>query len=279
MAAEGRSDVVLTGRGLHSASAATLRFRPAVGEPVSIVCGSSRVAIRDLRVEPSERNTVVTDAAGSFRVATVEHLLAALAGLGLRTGVVVDVLGSEVPLLDGGARLFVDALRRVAQDAPEPSPMRVVRAGRVDVGRSSYVFTPAETMRLEVSLSFDELGRTSEASWDGTASAFVREIAPARTFGLAHEVMELIDRGLASHVAPESVVVLGRDDVLWSGRPFTESEPARHKLLDLVGDLFLHGGPPASGVLRAIRPGHAATHAAIAEAIVRGLVTVDDRRS
>jgi UDP-3-O-[3-hydroxymyristoyl] N-acetylglucosamine deacetylase len=179
-----------------------------------------------------------------------------------------------MPLLDGGARSFVDALRRVGAPSGERGAMRIVRAGTIDVGRSRYELTPSTSSRIDVSLSFDELGRTSEASWDGSVNSFLRDIAPARTFGLAHEVMELVERGLAAHVAPESVVVLGRSDVLWAGRPFTDSEPARHKLLDLVGDLFLHGGPPARGIVHATRPGHAATHAAIREAVARGLVTV-----
>ncbi len=271
-------EVVLRGRGLHSASASGVRFVSAPGEPVAIAKGGRRVAIEELRVEASERNTVVTDLAGVIRVATVEHLLAAFAGLSVRTGVVVEIEGPEIPLLDGGAGAFVAALRRLEVAEDEPSPMRIVRAGEVEVGRSRYTFTPSAAPRIDVSLSFDELARTSEASWDGTSAQFVREIATARTFGLAHEVMALVERGLAAHVAPESVVVLGKDDVLWAGRPFEESEPARHKLLDLLGDLFLHGGPPADGLLHATRPGHAATHAAMREAAARGLVAVSDRR-
>ena len=89
---------------------------------------------------------------------------------------------------------------------------------------------------------------------------------------IAREVEALAERGLASHVSPESVVMFTPDAVLHSGRPFEDDEPARHKLLDLAGDLFVHGGPPIGRVI-AHRPGHAATHAAIAEARSLGMVS------
>jgi UDP-3-O-[3-hydroxymyristoyl] N-acetylglucosamine deacetylase len=109
------------------------------------------------------------------------------------------------------------------------------------------------------------------ARWDGDPRDFRERIAAARTFGFAHEVEALAARGLASHVAPESVVVFAPDAVLFSGRPFTADEPARHKLLDLAGDLFVHGGPPIGRVI-AHRPGHAATHAAMRDARSMGIV-------
>ena len=118
--------------------------------------------------------------------------------------------------------------------------------------------------------------RRRHASWDGAPASFRSSFAPARTFGFFREVASLAERGLASHVAAESVVVIG-DDILSAGRPFSADEPARHKLLDLAGDLYLHGGPPL-GRVRAIRPGHAATHEAVRRALETGILDRLHRR-
>jgi hypothetical protein len=99
----------------------------------------------------------------------------------------------------------------------------------------------------------------------------------ARAFGFAHEVDALAARGLASHVAQESVVVITTDGVLSAGPRFRPDEPARHELLDLVGDLDVHGGPSV-GSVRAVRPGHAATHEAVRRALAEDLLVVDRTR-
>jgi len=85
------------------------------------------------------------------------------------------------------------------------------------------------------------------------------------------EVEELVRRGLARHVDPASVVVLAPDAVLSAGRAFTPDEPVRHKLLDLLGDLYLHGGPPL-GCVRAHRPGHAPNARALRRALAEGVL-------
>src|SRR5690606_8548586 len=115
------------------------------------------------------------------------------------------------------------------------------------------------------------------AAWRGDPDDFRERIAPARTFGFAHELDSLLARDLARHVDPASVVVLAVDRVLSAGPPFRADEPARHKLLDLIGDLYAHGGPPA-GTVHAIRPGHAATHEAVRRALEEGIVLVTRTR-
>jgi UDP-3-O-[3-hydroxymyristoyl] N-acetylglucosamine deacetylase len=220
------------------------------------------------RVVGTDRATTL-DVMGQ-RVSTVEHLLAACAGLGVHDGLSIEVEGAELPLLDGAARAWCDALEEVGVDATEPR-LEVARDAEVKVGESRYAFHVASGIRVAVTIDFRDVRLAASAEWNGDARDFASRIAPARTFAFAHEVDALSDRGLASHVTPSSVVVIGHDSVLSAGAPFSADEPARHKLLDLVGDLFLYGGPPW-GALSAHRPGHRATSAAMREALESGIV-------
>jgi UDP-3-O-[3-hydroxymyristoyl] N-acetylglucosamine deacetylase len=150
----------------------------------------------------------------------------------------------------------------------------------VEIGESRYELARIaddDAVALEVVIDFGDARIAPEARWDGDPEDFRARIATARTFGFEHELGDLLARGLASHVTPESVVVFTKEHVLSSGAPVAADEPARHKLLDLIGDLYLHGGPPR-GRLRALRPGHAATHAVMVRALDEGLVVREERR-
>jgi UDP-3-O-[3-hydroxymyristoyl] N-acetylglucosamine deacetylase len=226
--------------------------------------------VRDLVVASTARATTVEAAGGALRIGTVEHAFAALAGLGVREGLELRVEGPEMPLLDGGALAWCEAILRLALPAGPPL-LRVTRAATYEVGPSRYELAPGDagidvSVHVELDSRFDR-----QARWHGDPEDFVVRIAPARTFALAHEVEELARRGLARHVDPASVVVLAPDAVLSTGRPFTPDEPARHKLLDLMGDLYLHGGPPA-GSFHAVRPGHASNARAIRRALEDGVL-------
>jgi UDP-3-O-[3-hydroxymyristoyl] N-acetylglucosamine deacetylase len=269
----------ITGCGLHTGAASSVRFALHEG-PVVLHAGGIEVAVGELRVVDTSRSTTVADASGQARITTIEHVLAALGGLGLHAGVAIRIDGPEPPLADGAARLFVDALRELGPALrPSRSCLRVARAGVIEVGASRYELEPGETddsVVIEVVVDFDDPRIAHEARWTGDPEDFRTRIATARTFGFEHEVADLLARGLASHVTPESVVVFGKDRVLFSGAQVAADEPVRHKLLDLVGDLYLHGGPPR-GRLRATRPGHAATHEVMLRALADGLVVRDER--
>lgn len=270
---------MISGQGLHGGrpSAVTLERAASAGAASTLLQGGIEVPLSELSVVESARSTTVSGAGGRVRVGTVEHLFAALAAHGARRGVRVVVEGDEVPLADGGARTFCDALVAIGARPSSPS-LRVVREGTIEVGSSSYRFSRGEHegerdgVSVEVEVDFDDVRLGRSARWDGDAQDFRQRIATARTFGFAREVGLLLDRGLANHVTPESVVVLTTDGVLCAGRPFEPDEPARHKLLDLVGDLFVHGGPPRGRVF-ATRPGHAATHEAVRAALSIGLLS------
>lgn len=259
----------IAGRGLHSGRASSVRFVPHDG-PVVVRSAGVDVAMADLRVIGTARSTTVTDPRGTFRIGTVEHVMAALGGLGIHEGVAVVIEGCEPPLADGGARLYAGALAALGVPASQPA-LRVVRDGSISVGASTYELLRGEGIELEVDVDFEDDRLARAARWAGAPDDFVARIAGARTFGFEHEVAELLERGLASHVTPESVVVIGPSRILASGGPFTADEPARHKLLDLIGDLYLYGGPPR-GHVRAARPGHAATHEVVRRAFDEGLL-------
>jgi UDP-3-O-[3-hydroxymyristoyl] N-acetylglucosamine deacetylase len=212
----------------------------------------------------------VADAAGLVAIDLVEHLLAAFGGLGIRDGVGVRVEGPELPLLDGGARAFVDALQRL-EAPPSPPTLVVAREGTLTHGRSSYRFTPGEGVSLGVAVAFREPVGAGEARWDGDPVDFAARIAPARTFGFVEEHAALLASGRARAVDPRAVVVFGPEGPLYDASLSGPDEPARHKLLDLTGDLALYGGPPR-GEIFASWPGHAATHAIVREALASGLL-------
>ena len=261
--------MILEGRGLHTGSDACIVLRRRTGAVAFVA--AREVPLREAKVVGTDRATTL-DLDGR-RVATVEHLLAAFGGPGVFHGVSVEVIGPEVPLMDGGAVAFCRALRELGAQSGQ-GELEVVCEGQVTVGDSSYAFTVGDELEVSVTVDFADARVAPEARWDGDPDDFCRRVAPARTFAFAHEVEALARRGLASHVTPESVVILGDREVLASGRPFLPDEPARHKLLDLIGDLFLYGGPPR-GAVRAHRPGHGATRVALREAFQRGLVRRD----
>jgi UDP-3-O-[3-hydroxymyristoyl] N-acetylglucosamine deacetylase len=260
------------GLGLHSGARGAIRFERHDG-PVVLRAGGVDTRIGELHVVDTLRSTTVADPSGAVRIGTIEHVLAALGGLGIHAGVAVIAVGTEAPLADGGARCYVDLVQALGI-APSPPLLRVVRDGVVEHGASRYEFACGEGVTLEVAVDFDDARIAKDARWTGDADDFRERIAVARTFGFEHELGALLAKGLASHVTPESVVVIGTGRVLSSGAPFTPDEPVRHKLLDLVGDLYLHGGPPR-GLVRATRPGHGATHAVMARALAEGLVARD----
>ena len=269
--------VRVDGQGLHGGAPSSVVFTRGTG-PVLLRQRGVEAPVCDLEVAASALSTKVT--CGALSVATCEHLFSALAGLGVYEGVVVEVVGAEVPLLDGGARAFVGALRalgvsvgagRAPGAVPRASRIEVVEPGAVAVGESRYAFACGEGVGVEVSVDFGDPRIAPRAVWEGDAEDFLTRIAPARTFGFERDVALLAARGLASHVTPESVVVYGEGRVLAAGPPPLADEPARHKLLDLIGDMYLYGGPPR-GRVSVSRPGHAATHEAMRIAVSRGLV-------
>ncbi len=260
--------LTLEGRGLHSGAPCAVTLSRTEG-PVTLGAGSERRQICELEVTRTDHG--VTVALGQRTIDVVEHLLAAFGGLGVHSGVDAFVRGPELPLLDGGAGRFADAIN--ALDPPRTAPaLRVLRAGRVAVDGAVFELTPSDEVTVTVDVEFRAPLGTQRSTWDGSATSFVDEIAPARTFGFLDDRESLESAGRALGADPAVVMIFdsaGR--VLPPGAPAAQGELARHKLLDLVGDTYLFGGPPR-GRLIAHRPGHGATRRAFERARALGIV-------
>jgi UDP-3-O-[3-hydroxymyristoyl] N-acetylglucosamine deacetylase len=273
--ADAPREIALEGVGLHTGAPCRVVLRARSG-PVALCAAGVEARIDELVVVATARATTVEAPPRAFRVATVEHLFAALGGLGVYDGVTVAVDGPEMPLLDGGAGMWCVALDRLPLATSRPRS-RILREAVINVGASRFELSPGDGVEVEVRVEldgFDGTGLLPTARWTGSAGDFRSRIAPARTFALARDIDELVQRGLARHVDPASVVVLAPDAVHHAGPPFTPDEPARHKLLDLIGDLYMHGGPPL-GRVRALRPGHTANHRALRQARAEGILAAE----
>lgn len=199
------------------------------------------------------------------RLATVEHLLAALAGVGL-TAVTLRVEGDEIPLLDGSAQPWVEAIAEAGLQGLGSRPVSepLSRPITLQQGQSFVTALPSDRLRLAAAIEFPQaaIGRQF-FSVELTPEAFVRDIAPARTFGFREQVEQLRAAGLIQGGALDNALVCDGDD--WLNPPLRfADEPVRHKLLDLLGDLALAGLPQAQ--VFAFRGSHG-LHTALAAAL------------
>ena len=264
-----RRSVPCTGIGLHSGRRVTMRLRPA---PANHGIRFRRLDLDGLEVPAVAARVARMDyatglAQDAASVDTVEHLLAALVGLGI-DNVTVELNQAEVPIMDGSAASFVyliheAGVRRLA--APRRF-LRVARPISLSSGDKSIALYPAEDFRVTYSISFDHpLLRHQTRSQSVSEESFIEEIAPARTFGFLSDVEQLRQRGLALGGSLDNAIVLGETGVLNSSLRF-EDEFVRHKILDVIGDLALVGHP-LIGHLVAHRAGHA-LHVAFARRIL-----------
>lgn len=266
-----RDSITLTGTGVHSGLPATLMIHPA-----DVDCGIRFVRSgmegcpdRELRadvraVTATEFATVLGDTSGPL-CATAEHVLAALSGLGVDNAV-IEIDGPEVPIMDGSAAPFVEAIDRVGivMLAAPRRYIRVLKPVRVTTGACSGELRPcADGFRVEVEIAFDNLliGRQALAV-DVTPDSFRSEIARARTFGFMSDVNKLWAMGYARGATFENTVVVAEDRVLNTEGLRFANEFVRHKALDAIGDLAL-AGLPLIGVYRSFRGGHKLNHAVL----------------
>ncbi len=271
-----------SGIGLHSGKLTRLRVLPAAA-------GSGRYFVRvDLPDAPQipakltsvHRTQLSTElCVGTASVRTVEHLLAALAALGIDNAR-IELDGAEVPLLDGSAQVWVEAVQQagwVAQAQAQIAP-RLAQPIWVAAGEAFAAALPAAALRFTYGIDFEQSAIGNQwQSWSPSAlspaaagaESFAEAIAPARTFGLAHQVEALRQQGLIQGGNLENALVC--DASGWLNPPLRFSnEPVRHKLLDLVGDLSLLGNFPTAHFL-AYKASHE-LHVALARQIAQSLL-------
>ena len=240
--------VARSGVGLHSGRDAEVVLRPSDRPGLHLsFSGDPRPAIRLRPDQVRDSSLCTTLELGHRRVATVEHLLAALAGCGL-SHVEIQLSGDEVPLLDGSAQDWVEAIAEAGMTpAGSPRPQQAPLQQPLVRSRGSSVITatPAERFSLVGVIDFPQaaIGR-QQLAIELTPERFVSEIAPARTFGFRDQVEQLRAAGLIQGGALDNALVCDGDG--WLNPPLRfPDEPVRHKILDLIGDLALVGFPQA----------------------------------
>ena len=253
------SEIELSGVGLHSGEQTRVRVLPAaVGEGRYFVRTDLPGApIIPAKIEAVSQTALSTELTGArdAQIRTVEHLLAALAGMGADNAR-IEVDGPEVPLLDGSALVWVEAIAGVGlvtqelvhpaangQFSPIENPVWVRH------GDAFVAALPAVETRFSYGIDFDEPAIGNQwYSWSPEAESFASAIAPARTFGLARQVDQLRQAGLIKGGSLENALVCDRSG--WLNPPLRfANEPVRHKILDLVGDLSLLGTWPTAHYL------------------------------
>jgi UDP-3-O-[3-hydroxymyristoyl] N-acetylglucosamine deacetylase/3-hydroxyacyl-[acyl-carrier-protein] dehydratase len=260
----GRS-VSFSGVGLHTGEKTDLTFHPAAPGAGIVFVRRDLPGAPEVRVQPSHaagesealRRTVLRS--GAAEVHTVEHVLAALAGLGIDNAR-LELNGLEVPEpSDGSAAPFVALLRQagVVEQSAAREPLVIRRPVVYQSGDVQIVGLPGEGLRLSFTLQFDNpiLG-TQHRTCEIAPDTFSREIAPARTFVLFRDVERLRAGGLIKGGSLQNAVVVKEDGLLNQEPLRFPDEPVRHKILDLLGDLSLLGRP-LQGQVHAIRSGHA----------------------
>jgi len=265
-----RSQATVSGVGVHSGLPVNLTIGPASVDAglifvrTGLPCGEREVQATAESVIATEFATVLGDKDGPL-VSTVEHVLAALRGMGVDNAT-IEVDGPEAPIMDGSAAAFVTAIEQagiVSQSAPRRF-IQVMRPVQVAMGDSFGELRPyASGFRAEVEIDFANpvIGRQKYAL-ELSAEGFRREICRARTFGCMNDVARLWSAGFALGASFENSVVFDDERLLNPEGLRYADECARHKVLDVIGDLAL-AGLPMLGAYRSVRGGHKMNHAVL----------------
>ena len=259
-----REKLEFSGIGVHSGQPVTMTLLPAeanTGIVFNVTCpknGQNQdIPAKFTSIGATDLCTVLGNMGGVY-IATIEHLMAALRGLNV-DNLIVEVEGNEIPVMDGSARPYVEAIRQTGlkQLAVPRCFIRVKKPVRVDMGASWGEILPHDGTRFEIEIDFDSevIGRQKYAA-DLTADVFANEICGARTFGFMKDVERLWAAGYALGSSLENSVVIGDDNRIINPEGLRhKDEFVRHKTLDAIGDLALSGAP-ILGCYRSYRGGH-----------------------
>jgi UDP-3-O-[3-hydroxymyristoyl] N-acetylglucosamine deacetylase len=265
-----REQVTISGIGVHSGLPVNLTLNPADADTGILFSrtdadGREREVRADYRaVTATELATVLGDESGVL-CSTAEHILAALRGLGVDNAL-VEIDGPEVPIMDGSAAPFVDAIDQVGIKTLSKARryIKVLKPVSVAKGESFGELRPADSgFQLDIEINFESvlIGRQL-ISVDLTPESFRRELSRARTFGFMKDVSALWSAGKALGASFENTLVLSDNRILNSEGLRYADEFVRHKALDAVGDLAL-AGAPIIGAYRSVRGGHRLNHAVL----------------
>jgi len=243
-----KNTIRASGIGLHSGKKVLMVLRPAKVDTGIVfrrmdLDAPLEIAARAMNVgETTLGTTLVRD---GKRVATIEHLMSALAGLGIDNAV-VELSAEEVPIMDGSASPFVFLLQS-AGIVEQPAPKRFVRILRpvqVEEGDASARFAPYDGFRLNFKIEFNHPSfrkRDQSTSMEFSTTSFLKEISRARTFGFMRDIEYLRSRNLALGGTLDNAIVMDEHRILNEDGLRYEDEFVKHKILDAIGDLYLLG--------------------------------------
>jgi UDP-3-O-[3-hydroxymyristoyl] N-acetylglucosamine deacetylase len=261
-----KNSIQCSGIGLHSGVKVNMTLHPGAPDSGIMFCrtglpgGPVEIpATWEYAIE-TPLCTTLLDPAGDTKIATIEHLMSALLGCGIDNAR-IELDGPEVPVMDGSAAPFVfliECAGTVRQEAPR-RVIEIMKEVSVSEPERSIALNPGANMSVDFEIDFDS-PVVAQQSWSMQVSegAYKRDISRARTFGFLHEVDRLRAMGLARGGSLDNAIVIDGTQILNPGGLRYENEFVRHKVLDLIGDLFLAGGP-VIGATRGFRAGHALT--------------------
>lgn len=270
-----KNTMTCTGVGLHSGNNVTMTVRPAAPN-TGIVFRRTDLETTDRSVTdlPARHDNVVDttlctmlgNEAGT-RLGTVEHLMAALAGLEI-SNLIIEVDADELPIMDGSSAPFIVLIEcaGVIDQGVARKALRILKKVEIEENDRRVAFVPDETFSIRCGIEFE----TSVIAQQNYAfflfdDAFKREISRARTFGFLHQAEYLRSRGLARGASLDNAIVIENDTILNDGGLRFDNEFVRHKILDAIGDMYLAGGP-IIGCLEAHASGHS-LHNALLRAV------------
>jgi UDP-3-O-[3-hydroxymyristoyl] N-acetylglucosamine deacetylase len=241
-----RRTVGIEGVGLHSGAQTRVEILPA---PVNhgLLFARRDLGGKEIPASPEaigDSSLATTLGRHGATVSTVEHLLAALQGLGIDNAR-IEVDGPEIPILDGSAAPFVDAIRRVGTTAQSAArrPVTVKRPLTVRDGERAILALPSRDFRISYAIDFPHPAIGYQAvALHLDEEVFAASIAPARTFCLLRDVQAMRASGRAIGGSLDNAVVVGDEGIVGGSLRFRD-EFVRHKVLDLIGDLALLGAP------------------------------------
>ncbi len=266
-----KNSVSVTGVGLHSGEKVTLGLRPA---PVN-----TGIVFRRVDVKPTEEIRVCAELVhdtrlstcmeqNGVRVATIEHLMSALAGLGVDNAY-IDLDSAEVPIMDGSAGTFVFLLQSagIVEQSSAKKFIRIKKTVEVKQGDKWVRFEPYHGYKLTFTIDFHHpvfANTRQNVTIDLDDESYVRDISRARTFGFMQDVEYMRSQGLALGGSLDNAIVMDDYRVLNADGLRFEDEFVKHKVLDAIGDLYLLGHP-LIGAFSGYKSGHALNNALLRE--------------
>ena len=266
-----KTAVKVTGVGLHSGEKVTLGLRPAPANTGIVFCRVDQKPVEQIRVNADlvhdTRLSTCMEQNG-VRVATVEHLMSALSGLGV-DNVYIDLDSAEVPIMDGSAGTFIFLLQSagIVEQAAAKKFIRVKKTVEIKQGDRWVRFDPFQGYKLTFTINFPHpvfANSKQHVTVDLGEDSYVRDISRARTFGFMQDVEYMRSQGLALGGSLDNAIVMDDYRVLNPDGLRFEDEFVKHKVLDAIGDLYMLGHQ-VIGAFSGYKSGHALNNALLRE--------------